>query len=1060
MNRLIEPAEWIFQGKQHAIFSSWHEKAIKLVDLVQAPIKLSRDKLNEFYRLVLNALMGGDTSEIYYFLQKHLDGLIDHGLSFHTIQAALSDLRTLMLDVVVNHPDLDTSSRSYWMSQILELFDTIHNHVQKFYFEKKQHAHSTFNGPSLLEKIPAIFFSLEGGRFSRKGYLSKSFEHWTGIPVKTFLNKYQWDDIIPDQDLKRFRENYHNWKQTLMPFYSFEYTLHSPGKRQTHVFEIGRIDYSPKGEILRVSGFLFEARHHHMPDMAINLKQLLTSRLFEYILFDASGHISQFHLPLLGSLKPKPDRLAKLLSPEAEDQILHIISTQSQQSPLKVSISAPHGKQTGVIFPVGTSGMPEAYLLIFPQETTQYLSTAQRMELLNNFQLNTIKIEDEAVLYQQTIALLKRIFPQAHGGSILVLEQKGFRFRETFNYDLKQLKKIILLDPLKPEIQEKSIQLKAIRASSSVIQIEDIHKQAQSLLSAKNYQLLRKYGRLDEIKSTLSGLVNVDDKPVAILNVDSFTDRDAFTDIDEKLMDLIVQTLTSTLKRIQILNELKKSEANYRQLFERSPVAIYIHQDDRFKLFNPKFLELLDITEQEAREINIWDLVHPDDLPTLKRRAMARLRGEKPLSEYEFRVINKKGEVLNALGSFSSIQFNGKPAILGEVMNITRLKKLERQLQQVQKMETIGRFTAGIAHDFNNILGAIMPGAELIAEDPTNTENKERATIIFNMAKRGAELTQRLLSFARIGMIDKKVLDLKQVILDNQNILLNAVRPSVQLQFKFAEPIPNIEGDPNQLLQMILNLVINANDAIPDKGSITVSLEGKTFKQTRLGTVGIIKPGTHVLLTIKDTGTGIPDEIRDKIFEPFFTTKDPGKGTGLGLSTVYGIIKRHNAALVLHSKPNQGTTFRIYFSATQKKVSQPPKEEASPSTVITNKQKKILLIDDEPQLLDIVKTMLQEMGFSVITASGGKEGLKLFRKHKSQLALIILDFSMPDMTGKEVLEKIANQDQSLPVLIATGYGEEEELAQLKHSGAQHIITKPFTFYQLQKRINEALNHQK
>jgi len=157
MNRIIEPAEWIFQGKQQDIFQSWHEKAIKLVNLVQAPIRLSKDKLNQFYYLVLNALMGGDTAEIYFFLQKNLKGLIEHGLSFHTIQAALSDLRTLMLDTVIHHPDLDRSSRNYWMSQILELFDTIHNHVQKFYFEEKHRTNNQNSDASILIAGKTLF---------------------------------------------------------------------------------------------------------------------------------------------------------------------------------------------------------------------------------------------------------------------------------------------------------------------------------------------------------------------------------------------------------------------------------------------------------------------------------------------------------------------------------------------------------------------------------------------------------------------------------------------------------------------------------------------------------------------------------------------------------------------------------------------------------------------------------------------------------------------------------------------------------------------------------------
>ena len=1059
MNRIIEPAEWIFQGKQQDIFQAWHEKAIKLVNLVQAPIRLSKNKLNQFYHLILNALMGGDTAEIYFFLQKNLKGLIEHGLSFHTIQAALSDLRTLMLDVVINHPDLDRSSRNYWMSQILELFDTIHNHVQKFYFEEKHRSNNQDSNASILDKIPAVFFALDGGRFSRSGFLSKNFEQWTGISPSQFFAQYRWEDIIATKDIKQLRENFTHWQQTLLPFYSVTYAMQLSPQKSRRVHEIGRIEYSSTGTVQRVYGFFFETKTSSFRDVEIPLTVLLNTNSVDYLLFNASGKIIKGNLSFLDqpTIPGNAHTLASLFSSASEKKILNHLPKRFSNTPETINIQTPAGKRRATIISVNSSNDSDTFLLVFSRPPYPSIDTAQRMELLNNFQLESMKLEDENALYRFTIKLLKKIFPQAQGGSILVLEKDGFRFKEAFHYNLQQLKKIILLDPLKPEVQQKSIQLKAIRSSSKVIKIEDIQKQAKALLPAKAYQVLRKYGGLDDIKATLSGLVKVDDQPAAILNVDSFQGIDCFTNIDEKLMDLIVQTVSSTLKRLHILRELKQSEANYRQLFEKSPVAIYIHQDDHFKLFNPKFLEYLDITEDEARQMNIWDLVHPEDLPTLKRRATARLRGEKPLSEYEFRVINKKGEVLVALGSFSRILYNGRPAILGEVMNITRLKRLEKQLQQVQKMETIGRFTAGIAHDFNNILGAIIPGAELIAEDPVNPENKNRASIIFNMAQRGAELTQQLLSFARVGIMDKKVLNLKELILTNKNILLNTVRPSVQLQFKFGENIPNLKGDPNQLLQLILNLIINANDAIPEKGTITLSVEGKRFRQTRIGTVGVVKPGQYVILTVKDTGIGIPESIRDKIFEPFFTTKEPGKGTGLGLSTVYGIVKRHNAALSLTSKPNHGTTFRIYFPATTEAVPREKMEGASRTPIVTTTTQTILLIDDEKQLLDIVQTMLEEMGFSVITASGGKEGLKSFRKYVNQLSMVILDFSMPDMTGKEVFNEIKKHAPQIPILIATGYGEEIELQELKSSGVNHIITKPFTFEQLKKKITSVLN---
>ena len=1071
MKHIIDPAQWIFKDTEQSTFKSWFLKIRKLADLVQYQGKLPEHRFLEFYENIIHALEGAESIPIFNFLQKYIPQLLDHNLNQHTILIGVSDLRTLLLETIIEHSNLNRESRNYWISQVLELFDNIQGHILKLCADYKEQKTSAIRKSThlSLQGIPAIIFEIEKDRFVGAGKYSPTFYQWFRNEID-FGDPYpDWKTLIHPDDVTIFQNILEHCKQNLIPFYEVKYRLKGTGDLWRQVVERGKIHYSQKGDTLSFSGIIIEQRPGQ--DEQTLLNQFLTqienarSQHKDLLLVIRATMDVVFVSPILGQFFPVKDSAPPNLEAIFPSPLLEQIKN-------KLDLLA-HQHKPSVTIGFTVSGNPLSLEISrFPLQdqvqwflffTPRAFGKADRvpenfLQRLNLLFENRLEISGDfsidAVL-QQAMQLARKLIPTAQAGSLLVREDNGFRFREGFGFSMDKLRNVVLFEPSPKPADVQALQLREMKNGSRVIHVEQIRKEARRTLPEKQYEWLRKYGRLDEINHTLSALIQIDGEPFAILNLDSFEKENPFTEFDQKLMDLLSQQLADTVKIIQLVQRLKESETNYRQLFERSPIAIYILQDNCFQLFNPNFLKLTGLSAEEARQIDVWDLVHPDDRSTMQKRAMARLRGEKPLSEYEFRLVNKSGEILNCLGSFTRIQFNGKPAILGEIMNITRLRLLEKQLLQAQKMETVGTLTAGIAHDFNNILGAILPSAQLIQDDPQNPANASRARIIVDMAQRASELTHQLLSFARAGEFHKQVVNLNELIRNNQQILEKLLPNRIQLILKLNEDTPLVEGDPNQIIQMIINMVINARDAIENQGQIIIRSTSKIARVTRLITVGTLRPGKYAVITVKDNGCGIPDHFRDKIFDPFFTTKPVGKGTGLGLSTVYGIVKRHKGCINLRSRPGKGTAFEIFIPATTKSPEKPARKQPSSSRV-TRQSLTTLVIDDEDHLREILGLMLSELGFRVLSAATGKRGIKLFREHKDEIDLIILDHVMPELNGKQTLEILRKIKPDVKVLLATGYGDHKSLTDLYQMGVNGLLTKPFTFEQLKEKIQEVL----
>jgi len=403
---------------------------------------------------------------------------------------------------------------------------------------------------------------------------------------------------------------------------------------------------------------------------------------------------------------------------------------------------------------------------------------------------------------------------------------------------------------------------------------------------------------------------------------------------------------------------------------------------------------------------------------------------------------------------------NNVIGIIGFARDITENKnaerariKLEEQLLQSQKMDSIGRLAGGVAHDFNNMLTGILGFAEFLKMKFDDPDSKEFLATdhIVELSLRAASLTEKLLGFSRQGKINKVSLNLNKVLDEVVKVSEIIFEKKIKVKFEFALDIFAIEADKNQFAQVITNIIINAKHAMPKGGMLTIKTEnvyvGKNNNRNKVDMV----PGNYAKISIKDNGCGMPQEIIDQIFEPFFTTKSEGKGTGLGLSMVYGIIKNHNGYIDVKSSSGKGSTFSVFFPESNHKI----KTEKTETHIISGNET-ILVVDDEDIVRDLMKTHLEYLGYKVILACDGKEAIVKYKKNVTKIDMVLLDIIMPNMDGPETMKKLKKINPKVKVLIMSGFSKSGKTSENLKKDSLGFLQKPFTLQKLSKLVNESL----
>ncbi|HEV8431294.1 MAG TPA: PAS domain S-box protein [Pyrinomonadaceae bacterium] len=509
---------------------------------------------------------------------------------------------------------------------------------------------------------------------------------------------------------------------------------------------------------------------------------------------------------------------------------------------------------------------------------------------------------------------------------------------------------------------------------------------------------------------------------------------------------------------------LNQSEERYRDYFENAKDAIYVHDlNGRYIMVNKAGEELIGYSRDEIMKMRISDVVPRTYLDQIHARLKEKLT-DHSLTIYEVEAIRKDGSRVPIEVSSRLIYENGVPAaVQGSARDITERKRAEEalrasqlQLQQSQKLEAIGQLAGGVAHDFNNLLTAILGYTDLSLrriglESPIrrNLEETKKA------AERAASLVRQLLAFSRKQILEPKVLDLNHVVEDMHKMLTRLIGENIRLATRLETELGSVKADPCQVEQIILNLVVNARDAMPRGGKVTIETANVSIdKQTALKHVSV-KPGDYVMLTVSDTGSGMDQETQARIFEPFFTTKEVGKGTGLGLSTVYGIVKQSGGNIWVYSEAGMGTVFKVYLpriDAVSGTI-----EKLAPETTTLRGSGTVLLVEDEDIVRGLTRKILMQAGYNVLDAKGGEEAIRLCRTHVGPIDLLLTDVVMPEISGKEVADRLKELRPQIRVLFMSGYTDEAIVEHGVLDANVEFIQKPFTWVRLTKKVRDVLN---
>jgi len=519
----------------------------------------------------------------------------------------------------------------------------------------------------------------------------------------------------------------------------------------------------------------------------------------------------------------------------------------------------------------------------------------------------------------------------------------------------------------------------------------------------------------------------------------------------------IVANYRDITNRVRAERALQRAEEKFEIAFRSSPLAMSITTqfEGRFLDVNDAFLSMFGYSREQilgrtSGDVGVW--AKPED-----RDALLRCLSEPDSSvTMQFGLRASAGQIRQAELSAGLIQLDEVPCVLTIARDITEAKNLERQLQQSQKMEAVGRFAGGVAHDFNNILGVIM-GYSSMSREKLTREHPARRDLaqIERAAERGASLTRQLLTFDRQQVAFPRPLDLNALIGDISDMLARVIGEDITLSFRSRGRVDAIRCDAGQLEQILLNLAVNARDAMPQGGKLTIQTKMVEFDENEGPQHGLSEPGRHVMLSLSDTGCGMDESAKAHLFEPFFTTKGPGKGTGLGLSTVYGIVKQNRGFIWVYSEVGKGTTFKIYFPSVPHKAE--PIRTREERREIPSGNETILLVEDEQALKSLTKEMLQSGGYRVLAADDPESALGILIEKKEHIDLLLTDVIMPGMSGAELSRRGRQAVPALKVIFMSGYAGDVLDRQIAPVPDLVLIEKPFSRLSLLSRVHNVMH---
>jgi PAS domain S-box-containing protein len=528
----------------------------------------------------------------------------------------------------------------------------------------------------------------------------------------------------------------------------------------------------------------------------------------------------------------------------------------------------------------------------------------------------------------------------------------------------------------------------------------------------------------------------------------------------DKKISYVVNVIRDVTETVIATEHLKSSEARFKAIIENNSDMITLIDRDKHNIYiSPSVLSILGYSPEELFGHRSSELVHKDDLEEflkIKKNAI-----DNPGKTYHLthRMIRKDNGIAWVDGSITNLSHVA--GISENVINfrdITEERKVEAQLLRTQRMESIGTLAGGIAHDLNNILAPILLSMDFLQKNSTEEKILNRLQMIEVNVKRAASLVRQVLSFSN-GMEGNKVFTNPQQVLNDLILMIKESFPkNISIVFEIDPELKSLFVDPSQLHQVLLNLIINAKDAMPEGGDLKFTAQNMTIDAQYASLIDGAKPGDYVMFKVSDTGYGISSAILSRIFEPFFTTKEKFKGTGLGLSTSLAIVKGHGGFINVYSEVNQGTTFKVYLPIEKPKEHEPIDLNPTPlDTLPRGSGQTVLIVDDESAIRSVCQNTLESFGYKTLTAMDGAEAIAIYAQKQAEIAVVLTDMMMPIMDGPATIRSLKRINPDVRIIAASGLGSNGKVAKAANAGVVHFLPKPYSVQSLLQIIYNALN---
>jgi two-component system, cell cycle sensor histidine kinase and response regulator CckA len=544
---------------------------------------------------------------------------------------------------------------------------------------------------------------------------------------------------------------------------------------------------------------------------------------------------------------------------------------------------------------------------------------------------------------------------------------------------------------------------------------------------------------------------------IGVLVVQHYENETAYDMRDLEFLDSVGGHIALAIERRQAEEALRRSESMFRLLFSHTPLPTWVIDQEtlRFLQVNEAAIRLYGYSAEEFEKLSTWDIVAPEEEERLRIHFSHSPMVGRHIGAWKHR--KKDGQKIDVEIISHELLYGGRLVRLVVAQDISERHQLEEQLRQAQKMEAVGRLAGGVAHDFNNLLMVIKGHTEMLMSSSASSDQVARKIgQIDRAADRAASLTRQLLAFSRMQVLQPRAMNLNVVVEEMGKLIPRLIGENIELIIRTSHDLGTIRADASQMEQVIMNLAVNARDAMPNGGKLRIETSNAELDSSYSTAHPVVQPGHYVLLAVTDTGTGMDAETQAHIFEPFFTTKEQGKGTGLGLSTVYGVVKQSGGFIWVYSELEKGTCFKIYLPRVDQSAENPGTPQGfaeAPRGTET-----VLLAEDEQDVREVAREFLESGGYKVLEAGTGADAVKLAAEHEGNINLLVTDMVMPGMTGQELAGRLQQLRPGLSVIYMSGYSEHAVAEAAQADASVRLLTKPFSRGAILRAVREVLSH--